>query len=102
MVTKAKEDEREFILECIEVYHSLPALWNVKSKDYSNRMKKNEQYEHLLRKYRERFPDADKDQLIKKFNSLRTNFRKELKRIKDTEKKWYWSRRLSRTNVTVF
>jgi hypothetical protein len=40
MATKAKEDERKFILECIEVYHSLPALWNVKSKDYSNRTKK--------------------------------------------------------------
>ena len=64
MATKAKEDERKFILECIEVYHSLPALWNVKSKDYSNRIKKKEQYEHLLR-----------------------NFRKGLKRIKDSEKK---------------
>ena len=41
MATKAKEDERKFILECIEVYHSLQALWNVKSKDYSNREKKN-------------------------------------------------------------
>ena len=40
MATKAKEDERKFILECIEVYHSLPALWNVKSTDYSNRIKK--------------------------------------------------------------
>jgi hypothetical protein len=36
----SKEDERKFILECVEVYHSLPALWNVKSKDYSNRMEK--------------------------------------------------------------
>jgi hypothetical protein len=27
---------------------------------------KNEQYEHVLRKYREIFPDADKNQLIKK------------------------------------
>jgi hypothetical protein len=44
-------------------------------------MEKNEQYEHLLRKYRERFPDADKNQLIKKFNSLHTNFKKELMRI---------------------
>ena len=42
MATKAKEDERKFTLECIEVYHSLPALWNVKSKDYSNRMKEKE------------------------------------------------------------
>jgi hypothetical protein len=53
MATKAKEDERKLILECIEVYHSLPALWNVKSKDYSNRMKKHEKYEQLLRKYGE-------------------------------------------------
>ena len=64
--------------------------------------KKKEQYEHLLRKYRDRFPDADKNQLITKFNSLRTNFRKELKRIKDSGKKWYWSRWRSRTNVMVF
>jgi hypothetical protein len=35
----------------------------------------------------ERFPDADKNKLIKKFNSLHTNFRKELKRIKDSEEK---------------
>jgi hypothetical protein len=70
MATTAKEDERKFILECIEVYNSLLALWSVKSKDYSNRMgEKNEKYEHLLRKYRERFPDADKNQLINKFNS---------------------------------
>jgi len=86
MATKAKEDERKFISDCVEEYHSLLALWNVKSKDYSSRMKKNEQYEHLLRKYRERFLDADKNQLIKKFNSLRTNFRKEMKWIKDSEK----------------
>ncbi|KAF5294809.1 hypothetical protein FQA39_LY00293 [Lamprigera yunnana] len=86
MATKEKDEERKFILECIEVYHSLPALWNIKSKDYSNRMKKNEQYNNLLRKYREYYPDADKAQLVKKFNSLRTNFRKEIKRIKDSEK----------------
>lgn len=86
MKMTSKEEERNFILECIEVYKNLPALWNVKSKDYSNRQKKNEQYEQLLRKYREKYPEADKSQLVKKFNSLRTNFRKELKRIKDSEK----------------
>jgi hypothetical protein len=60
MATKPKSDDRKFILERIEVYHSLPALWNVKSKDCSNRIK-NEEYEHLLRKCRERFPDVDKN-----------------------------------------
>jgi len=63
MARKAKEDEGKFILECIEVHHSLPALWNVKGKDYINRMKKNEQYEHLLCKCMERFLDADKNRL---------------------------------------
>jgi len=47
--------------------------------------KKNVQSDHLLRKCRERFPDAD-NHLIKKFNSLPTNFRRGLKRIKDSEK----------------
>ena len=40
MAMKAKEDERKFILECFGVYRPLRALWNVKSKDYSNRIKK--------------------------------------------------------------
>jgi uncharacterized protein YfbU (UPF0304 family) len=40
MATKPKEDKRKLILDYMEVYHSLPALWNVKSKDYSNRIKK--------------------------------------------------------------
>lgn len=86
MAANGKEDERKFILECIELYRTLQALWNVKCKEYSNRMKKNEQYEQLLHKYREYYSEADKAQLVKKFNSLRTNFRKELKRIKDSEK----------------
>nr|CAI5860557.1 unnamed protein product [Callosobruchus analis] len=68
------------------VYRSLPALWGVKSRDYSNRIKKNEQYEELLRKYKGKYPDAEKQQLAKKINSLRTNFRKELKRISDSER----------------
>lgn len=36
----AKTDEKRFILDFIDVYHSLPALWDVKSKDYNNRVKK--------------------------------------------------------------
>jgi hypothetical protein len=41
MAAKQKEEERTFIFGCIKVYHSLPALWNVKSKDYSNIIKNN-------------------------------------------------------------
>ncbi|XP_055625146.1 uncharacterized protein LOC129777318 [Toxorhynchites rutilus septentrionalis] len=81
-----KNADRQFILEFIEVYRSLPALWDIKCKDYTNRLKKIEQYDVLIEKYRENAPDADKQDVIKKINSLRTNFRKELKRIRDAEK----------------
>ena len=81
-----KNAEKGFILEFIEVYRSLPALWDVKCKDYCNRSKKGEQYEVLIEKYRENYPDAEKQDVIKKINSLRTNFRKELNRIRNAEK----------------
>lgn len=62
MVTKEKDEEIMFILGCIELYRSLPFLWNINSNDYGNRKKKNEWYEQLLPKYREYFTDADKSQ----------------------------------------
>jgi hypothetical protein len=39
----------------------------------------------LVEKYRERNPEAGKD-VRNKFNSLRNNFRKEVKRFKDSKK----------------
>ncbi|XP_076047489.1 zinc finger BED domain-containing protein 5-like [Oratosquilla oratoria] len=53
-----KKAEKGFIAEFIEVYRSLPALWDVKCKDYTNRAKKGEQYEVLIEKYREKYPDG--------------------------------------------
>ncbi|KAJ8945759.1 hypothetical protein NQ318_022857 [Aromia moschata] len=80
MVEKQKTKEREFIVDCIHLYRELPALWNIKSKEYHDRDKKNTAYETLLEKYKEMFPDATKDDLKKKFNSLRANYLKEFKK----------------------
>ncbi|KAJ8947199.1 hypothetical protein NQ318_015547 [Aromia moschata] len=41
MVAKQNTKEREFIVDCIHLYRELPALWNVKSKEYHDRDKKN-------------------------------------------------------------
>ena len=78
-----KKAEKVFILEFIDVYRGLPALWDVQCKDYTNRAQKRTQYGVLIEKYRERYPDAEKEDVVKKVNSLRTNFRKELRRIRD-------------------
>ena len=69
---------REFLTEFIHIYREYPCLWSVKSKEYSDRVKKNLAYEHLTSKLKEIVPDANKEKVIKKINSLRSCFRKEL------------------------
>lgn len=80
-----KEEERHFILECLRLYKNLPALWKVKSEEYTDKQKKNDSYDILVEKYRERFPDATREDVKKKINVLRTNFRKELRKTEDSK-----------------
>ncbi|XP_026749272.2 uncharacterized protein LOC113510053 [Galleria mellonella] len=75
-----RSKEREFIVDCIHLYRELPALWNVKSKIYHDRLQKTKAYDLLLAKYKEMYPDAKKEDVKRKFNILRTNYRKELKK----------------------
>ena len=63
MAAKQRDAERQFILEVLDIYKSLPVLWKIKSNDYSNRMKKDLAYEQLLEKYREKNPNATVDDL---------------------------------------
>ncbi|XP_018787353.1 PREDICTED: uncharacterized protein LOC108968048 isoform X1 [Bactrocera latifrons] len=84
--------ERKFTLELIEVYQSLPALWKRKNKYFFNREFKKTQYEILLRKYREMYPNAELKDIKSKIYSLRTNFYTELKRVgaKGTSNRYYF------------
>jgi len=72
---------REFLTEFIHMYREYPCLWKVKSKEYSDRVKKNLAYEHLTTKLKELDPDANKEKVVKKINSLSSCFRKELKKV---------------------
>ena len=54
---------REFLTEFIHMYREYPCLWKVKSKEYSDRVKKNLAYEHLTTKLKEIDPDANKEKL---------------------------------------
>jgi hypothetical protein len=58
----SKREDRQFILECTEVYKTFPALWDIQCKDYSNRQKKNDAYDILVEKYRERNPEAGREE----------------------------------------
>nr|XP_014094634.1 uncharacterized protein LOC106620614 [Bactrocera oleae] len=89
-----KNEERAFIIDCLKVYKSLPALWNAKSPEYRKKDKKNEAYEILIRKFREKYANINRKDVTKKINTLRTNFRKEVKRLsqerRDVSKLWYF------------
>jgi hypothetical protein len=52
--------------EFIEIYRKNSWLWEVKSKDYSNKTKRSSSYEVLLRKLQEIYPKATIDFLKKK------------------------------------
>ncbi|KAF5280901.1 hypothetical protein FQR65_LT03050 [Abscondita terminalis] len=72
---------REFLTEFIELYQSLPFLWRVKCKEYSDRDKKTQAYEALVSKYMEVDPSATRETVTKKINSMRSVYRKELAKV---------------------
>ncbi|KPI92830.1 hypothetical protein RR46_14051 [Papilio xuthus] len=83
MSTKWRNDiseERKFLSEFIDVYKSLPALWDSKKKIYYDRHKKNAAYEILIKKYREMYPKATREDVRKKINVFRSNYRNGLRK----------------------
>ncbi|XP_050295209.1 uncharacterized protein LOC126735302 isoform X2 [Anthonomus grandis grandis] len=67
------------------MYRSFPYLWKIKSKQYSDRNAKQQAYESMIEKMREFDVGATKETVVKKINSLRTTYRRELKKVVDSE-----------------
>ncbi|KAJ8953479.1 hypothetical protein NQ318_023600, partial [Aromia moschata] len=76
-----RQCSREFLTEFIALYESFPCVWRVKSKEYSDRDKKAEAYERLVEKYKEIDATANRETVVKKINSLRSVYRKELAKV---------------------
>lgn len=72
----------ELLREFIELYKSQPCLWKTKSPDYLNKVKKHEAYSKLVDLIKPNFRDADKEFVIRKINTIRGCFRKELNKVR--------------------
>ncbi|XP_018118361.1 uncharacterized protein LOC108716617 isoform X1 [Xenopus laevis] len=76
----------EFLKEFIDMYHSLPCLWKVKSQDYSNRHKRNEAYAKLNELCKRINPASNVDFIKNKISNLRTVFKKEYNKVQSSKK----------------
>ncbi|XP_074038447.1 ethanolamine kinase 1 isoform X3 [Leptinotarsa decemlineata] len=71
----------EILRNFIETYESLPELWNSSLDIYKNKTKRNAALNKLLVIYKKLKPEAKLPDVRRKINTLRSNYRKELKKI---------------------
>lgn len=76
------EANKPFWSEFFELYKNLPSLWYSKHPDYSHRDAKALDYNKLINKLKELYPDANRELVVKKINNYRTSFRKELLKVR--------------------
>ncbi|XP_073837924.1 uncharacterized protein [Musca autumnalis] len=80
------EENRHYLKLFIQTYHNLPILWDTTLRDYTNRDKRAEAYQQLVPIYKYLKRDANLQDVKKKINTLRTNYRKELKIVESARK----------------
>lgn len=82
----AKQHEKNIILQFINCYREHPALWKVKSQEYSNKIERNKGIVQLVEILKELEPECTRDGVMKKINSLRSAFRREHKKHENSKK----------------
>uniref|UniRef100_A0A1A9UVS1 MADF domain-containing protein n=1 Tax=Glossina austeni TaxID=7395 RepID=A0A1A9UVS1_GLOAU len=80
------EENRQYLRAFIQTYRNLPVLWDTSLRDYTNRDKRAEAYQQLVPIYRYLKRDANLEDVKKKINTLRTNYRKELKVVESARR----------------
>lgn len=78
--------DHDFICDFIEIYKLHPCLWDKTDPHYHNSNIREAAYTLLLEKYREYDDKATKATVKSKINSLRSTYKKEYKKVKDSEK----------------
>jgi hypothetical protein len=56
---------KQFLIEFVELYWSLECVWKVKSKEYSDRVKKEQAYDVLVTRVKTVDKDANRDTAAK-------------------------------------
>lgn len=86
MAALEKRNEKDVLIDFIHTYKAHPALWKVKSKEYSNKIARNKGVVALHEILKKIEPDCTRDAVTKKINSLRASFRREFKKMEISKK----------------
>nr|CAI5850060.1 unnamed protein product [Callosobruchus analis] len=79
-------NQPSFIKEFIEIYHRHNCLWQVKSPAYANKFLRSQAYEELLLVFKTVDNEATVDAVKNKINNIRSAFRKELKKVRESKR----------------
>ncbi|MPC09992.1 hypothetical protein E2C01_002617 [Portunus trituberculatus] len=78
-----KRNKMEVLLQFIHTYRDHPALWKVKSKEYSNKIARSKGISALQDILKALEPDCTQDAVIKKINCLWSAFKREYRKIEN-------------------
>ncbi|XP_039967852.1 uncharacterized protein LOC120779575 [Bactrocera tryoni] len=77
---------KDFVSEFIDLLKNEVAIWQTKSDKYKNKSEKNRSWNNLLTKYKEIDKSATLETVKKKYNGLRSCYRRELQKVRRSEK----------------
>lgn len=78
----ASPKEKKFLLEILEMYKNMPLLWDKTHADYKNKYRRTNANQILLDVYKKLDENANMHTLIKKISNLRTNYFRELRKVR--------------------
>ncbi|XP_040202563.1 uncharacterized protein LOC120933415 [Rana temporaria] len=79
-------DKYSVQFEFIKQYRELTCLWNVKSRDYSNKSKRKAALQKLVELLKPLYPTADINYVKGKIGSLRSTYNKERKKVLESKR----------------
>lgn len=80
-VMVSKFMNRTFLTEFIEIYRNAPCLWNMSSKEYHNKQKRDSAMQDLLEFTKNTIPEVTVGFIKKRIENIRSSFRRELGKV---------------------
>lgn len=81
-------EDRVFWSHFIEKWRTNPCLWDPKSEEYKSKYLRDVALQQLLDIYLKKYPDGDRQTIIKKLANFRSAYYRELKKVKNSVSKY--------------